>query len=85
MVQPVMLICREWACRDATTRPASTTAAVIELTTALSVTLLILIDELDRRHPGLKASYTATLARVVANEETRPPVGNRRSSFSELC
>jgi hypothetical protein len=45
---------------------------VIELTTALSVTMLILIDELERRHPGLKASYTATLARVVVNEETRP-------------
>jgi hypothetical protein len=45
---------------------------VIELTSALSATMLILIDELEKQHPGLKAGYTATLAKVVANEEMRP-------------
>ena len=45
--------------------------AVINLATALSVSILLLIDELERREPGLKASYAAVLADVVANEEAR--------------
>jgi hypothetical protein len=46
-------------------------AKVVELTSALSVAILMLIDELEKQQPGLKARYTATLAEVVGNEETR--------------
>jgi hypothetical protein len=46
-------------------------AKLVELTSALSIAILMLIDELEKQQPGLKASYTATLAEVVANEETR--------------
>jgi hypothetical protein len=45
---------------------------VVNLATALSVSILILIDELEKREPGLKSSYAAILADVVANEEVRP-------------
>ena len=45
---------------------------ITQLTSALSVAIVILIDELEKRDPGLKRSYAATLAEVVANEEARP-------------
>jgi len=39
---------------------------------AQTLTILILIDELEKLHPGLKASYAARLAEVTANEEVNP-------------
>lgn len=42
------------------------------LMSAMSVAILILIDELEKEHPGLKERYAKILAEVVGNEEAKP-------------
>jgi hypothetical protein len=41
------------------------------LMSAMSIAILILIDELEKEHPGLKSSYAKVLAEVLANEEAK--------------
>ena len=48
-------------------------AKVIEnFMVAQSLVVLVLIDELEKQHPGLKADFAAVLAKLVADEKARP-------------
>jgi len=37
-----------------------------------TISILLLIDELEKLHPGLKTSYGAVLAALITDEEASP-------------